>query len=61
MYKRQISGSEPRGYKSCGHEAVEPVEPIEAVEPEDTTPTDVFESDPEETITDPIENKTDKQ
>ncbi len=56
-----ISGSEPRGYRSCGHEAVEPVEQIEAVEPEDTTPTDVFESDPEETITDPIENKTDKQ
>jgi penicillin-binding protein 1B len=48
-----ISGSEPRAHRSCGHEAVEPVE---AVEPEDTTPTDVFERDPEENIGIPEEN-----
>ena len=60
-----ISGSEPRAHRSCGHEAVEPVE---AVEPEDTTPTDVFESDPEqntgipeENTSVPEENKTNTQ
>jgi penicillin-binding protein 1B len=48
-----ISGSEPRTYK-CGQESVE------AVEPEETTPTDVFESDPEENTVVPEENTTDK-